>query len=119
MITLISLIHDLDHLLPQLAHFISEFNELEVIYNINIIADNVGNLDIDAPASICDDCLSYTQRKVSVLDRLINTQGAKASELIDRAIEMERRNKLDNPNYRPRMGSRIQEFARLQNAFKR
>ena len=87
-------------------------------YNVFVIQDACGNLELDAPANMPDDLHSELVKKVGVLDRLCLTRIDDINLELDKAKGIENRIKTINPTYTSSISGQIAEFARLRGAFR-
>jgi len=117
---LLSVILEVKRILPQLANFIQQFNSYALANDVHTITDGQGNLDMLVPNDMPDHVTNQVKAKLSVLDRLINTQGSKAVDLLKQAEKLEQGLKLSNVNYTPNseLQSLIKENIRLNGLFK-
>jgi NADH-ubiquinone oxidoreductase chain 3 len=93
------IIAELNRLLPQLATFISRFNQTIVGTGINIVTDALGNLGIDVLADMDDNTAQQIANRVELIDSLIRNHVSRIRELLTRAIEIERQISESNGDY--------------------
>ena len=96
---LTTIISDLSSLIPQLNDFISTFHTTVSEANINVITDASGNMSIDVPGNMSDAQVDIVNKKIGIIDRLIQNHSTKISDLLDKGLELEDIIKQNNPNY--------------------
>ena len=85
-----NIICELSNLLPQLSGFIDQFNSLVVSSGVNVFTDHVGNMSVDIPNSMTDVDASNVVKRLSIIDRLINTQGSAINDLLQAGMKIEK-----------------------------
>ena len=100
----------INELLPQLSDFISQFHNIILTNNINVITDGGGNMsDTDA---------EKFSRRISIIDRLITTRGQEINDLLQKGLEIEGKLKKENVNYTSQILDKVNEFNRLNASYK-
>lgn len=105
-------------LLPQLAGFITNFNDTVTVNNISVITNSAGDLYIDVPKSMSDEVANQVSNRIRIIDRLITTQGQSINDLLHRGISLENKIKLENSNYVSQLTDKIEEFKKLNSSYK-
>jgi|1185.fasta_scaffold27552_2 uncharacterized tellurite resistance protein B-like protein len=113
-----NIICELSNLLPQLSGFIDQFNSLVVSSGVNVFTDHAGNMSVDIPNSMTDVDASNVVKRLSIIDRLINTQGSAINDLLQAGMKIEKELKVSDPNYTSNLVQQIEEFKRLNSSYK-
>ena len=111
------IITELNTLLPQLAGFINEFNNVVSKSGINVITDTLGNMQLDVPKSMPEDTSEYLSKRIQIIDRLIATQGEKIGDLLHRGTDLENSLRRADSSYVSQITSKLQEFNRLNSSY--
>lgn len=109
---------NLSYLLPSLEKFLSEFTQTETLYNIKVISDTVGNIDIDFPGDMSDKEIMVLKERVGVLDRLINTQGTEAKLNLEKGMGLFSKIKSQNPDFKSEILNQLAKFNELNKSYK-
>lgn len=117
-IDILNIVGELNSLLPQLAEFIKQFNDIVTQSGINVVTDTTGNMSIDVPINMSDSEANFISKRIGVIDRLITTRGQEINELLQKGLEAESKLKLENPNYVSQLSEKITEFKRLNASYK-
>jgi hypothetical protein len=112
------IITEISTLLPQLSNFIDQFNATVSQSGINVVTDSIGNMSMDVPQSMTDDVANKLSTKISIIDRLITTQGQEISDLLQKGTDLEKKLKIADSNYVSQLTDKIQEFKRLNSSYK-
>jgi hypothetical protein len=112
------IVNEINILMPQLENFISQFNNLVNETGINVITDSVGNMSIDVPNNMSDSEAFNINKRIGILDRLINTRGQEINVLLEKGLNAESNLKIKNSNYTSQLTEKISEFNRLNRSFK-
>jgi hypothetical protein len=110
---ILNIITDLNSLLPQLADFINQFNNVVNQSGINVITDITGNMSIDVPRDMPDSVAKNITNRIGIIDRLITTRGQEINELLQKGLNVENKLKMENPEYVSQLSEKIAEFRRL------
>lgn len=117
-VDILQIISEINTLLPQLANFINQFNDLISESGINVITDSTGNMSIYVPQSMSNSAANNISTRVGVIDRLITTRGQEINDLLQKGLDIERNIKIENPNYTSDLTNKILEFKRLNALYK-
>jgi hypothetical protein len=112
------IITEISTLLPQLSNFIDQFNTTVSQSGINVVTDTTGNMSMDVPQSMPDDVANKISTKISIIDRLISTQGQEIRDLLQKGTDLEKKLKIADSNYVSQLTDKIQEFKRLNSSYK-
>jgi hypothetical protein len=115
---LLEIVSEVDKLLPQLADFISQFNNTVSQSNVIVITDTEGNMDIDVPVNMSDYEAQNVSNRLGIIDRLITTRGQQINDLFQRGISLENKIKIENPNHVSYLTDKIEEFKKLNDSYK-
>jgi hypothetical protein len=113
-----SIMTEINSLLPQLAGFITQFNDVVTQTGVNVITDAAGNMSIDVSSNISETLANETSHKLGIIDRLINTQGSKLNTLIEKGLSIEEQIKASNPKYGSQLTEQISTFKELNSSYK-
>jgi hypothetical protein len=105
-------------MLPELSSFISQFNNLVVESNINVVTDTSGNMSVDVPASMSDTQASTITKKIGIIDRLINSHGTSLSDLFKKGLDIEKNIQLNDPSYTSQLTEKVSVFKELNASYK-
>jgi hypothetical protein len=116
---LTELIAKVDNLLPQLAEFIAQFQTTitNTGLKINVIIDASGSLSLDVPQSMPDAEAEQLSKKISIIDRLINTRSNEIENLLQEGFKLRDNLKEDNLEINSKILQQANEFKRLKNSF--
>ncbi len=117
-ISITEILSEINTLLPQLADFINQFNNVVNQSGINVVTDSAGNMEIDVPKDMSDSVANNLSTRIGIIDRLITTRGQEINALFQKGMEVEKGLKLDNPNYVSQLTQKIEEFRRLNTLYK-
>nr|YP_010200488.1 cytochrome c oxidase subunit 1 [Edenia gomezpompae]UAJ48647.1 cytochrome c oxidase subunit 1 [Edenia gomezpompae] len=117
-INITEIVTEVNTLLPQLANFINQFNMTVTQSGINVMTDSMGSMSIDVPHDMTDEAAKKVSSRIGIIDRLITTRGQEINELLQKGIHLEKKLKLDDPNYVSQLTDKIQEFKRLNSLYK-
>jgi hypothetical protein len=117
-VELINVISEIDRLLPQLAGFITQFNDFVNETGINVFTDVAGNMSIDVPTNMSDSAVTKVHNKIGVIDRLINNHGTSLNDLFKQGANIEQRLKANDPQYISKLGDQIKAFKELNASYK-
>jgi hypothetical protein len=112
------IVSQINTLLPQLAHFIGQFSATVTEYNISVVTDPIGNMDIDVPKDMSNELANKVSKKIGIIDRLITTHGQSINDLLQKGVGIENKLKLENSNYVSQLTEKIEEFKRLNASYK-
>lgn len=115
---ILNIITELNSLLPQLADFINQFNNVVNQSGINVITDITGNLSIDVPKDMPDYVADNISNRIGIIDRLITTRGQEINELLQKGLNVENKLKTENPDYVSQLSDKIAEFRRLNASYR-
>jgi hypothetical protein len=113
-----SIVTEVNALLPQLAGFIDQFNNIVTQSSLNVITDSVGNMSIDVPHSMSDIEAQNISKRISVIDRLITTHGNSINDLFQKGLSLESKLKANNPNYVSELSDQLAQFKKLNASYK-
>nr|QDG01209.1 hypothetical protein [Scytalidium sp.] len=113
-----NIVTEVNTLLPQLADFISQFNNLITQTGINVITDSSGNMSIDVPNSMPESEVNRLTTRIGIIDRLITNHGTSLNDLFQKGLSIENKLKTDNPNYVSQLSEQITEFKKLNASYK-
>jgi hypothetical protein len=105
-------------MLPQLADFIAQFNNVLQQFNVNVVSDSVGNMSVDVPADMSDDLSDHVSKKLGIIDKLINTHGSSINDLFQKGFKIESNLKKADPNYSSVLTDKVSEFKLLNASYK-
>nr|QJQ34974.1 hypothetical protein [Fusarium redolens] len=118
MVELTDITLKINELLPQLSDFISQFHNIILTNNINVITDGGGNMSLDVPGNMSDTDAEKFSRRISIIDRLITTRGQEINDLLQKGLEIEGKLKKENVNYTSQILDKVNEFNRLNASYK-
>ena len=118
LLALTEVLTQVDSVLPQLAEFITRFNDLIISNDINVITEVDGTLAIDAPATMSDGEISNIRRRIQVLDNLIADRTNRATELLEKGSLIDNQLKIQNPNHSSQILNKVREFEILRLNYK-
>ena len=67
--------------------------------------------------NLTDSEVDNIRTRVGIIDRLVNTEGDKAKELLEKGLKMEQNLKAQNPNYTSQLTEKVAEFRRLNASY--
>jgi hypothetical protein len=112
------IIGQISGLLPQYSSFISQFDTLIIQSGVNVITDSAGNVAIDVPNTMSDIETTNISKRISIIDRLINTHSNSLHDLFKKGLSIEEQLKKDNPNYASQISEKLIEFNKLKAKYK-
>lgn len=118
MYTINSLISDIDTSMSQLSLFISQFNDIVIANNINVVSDSAGNISIDVPNNMLVETQNNLATRVSIIDRLITDRSSNLDILFKQGFEIEKNLKKTNPNYTSLIAEKAKGFSDLKNKYR-
>lgn len=113
-----NIITEVNALLPQLAGFIDQFNNLVTQSGLNVITDSGGNMSIDVPHSMPDAEAEKIGKKIGIIDRLITAHGNSIDDLFQKGLSIENKLKANNPKYVSELTDQIAQFKKLNASYK-
>lgn len=113
-----NIVSDINEMLPQLANFIGQFDTLVAQSNINVITDSAGNMSIDVPTDMPDPEAHNIQKKIGIIDRLINTHTQNIDDLIKKGLSLEQDLKQTDSKYVSQLSEKINQFKELNSSYK-
>lgn len=113
-----SIVTEVNTLLPQLANFIDQFNNVITQSGINVITDATGNMSIDVPHNMPDIEAEKISKRIGIIDRLITSHGNNINDLFQKGLSIENKLKANNPNYVSELKDQIAEFKKLNVSYK-
>lgn len=115
---LVSVINEVNRLLPQLSDFINQFHQVIINTGVNVMTDGVGNLDMDAPGEIPTAEMKKIQTRINIIDTLIRDNRFKVDQLLEqgKSIETDIRNL--NSDYRSQLLEQVTRFKELNASYK-
>lgn len=114
---LTSLIIDITKLLPELSSYIERFHQTIVETGVNVSSDASDNLFLDAPSNISPSDLDKIGKKVSIIDRLINSHDCTLNDLFKRGSSIEESLKEINPRYKSQLIEHIDKFKEIRKTY--
>lgn len=105
-------------MLPQLGGFIEQFNGVLTQFNANVVTDSAGNMSVHVPVDMSEKQAKFVTDKVTVIDRLINSQGSSINDIKKKGIEIEDNIRKSNPNYSSQLTDKISYFKSLNASYK-
>ena len=115
---LTDIISSLDSMLPQLAGFIEQFNNVIKEFNVVVITDSVGNMSVDVPADMSDNQANHISKKIGIIDKLVNSHGSSINDLFQKGLNIENKLKSSDPNYSSVLTEKIEKFKSLNKSYK-
>jgi tRNA A-37 threonylcarbamoyl transferase component Bud32 len=115
---LLNIATEIGKLLPQLQDFIQRFHETITQYNINVITDASGTLDIDVSSGMADTDIDKCTVKIRVLDRLILDRQENIHDLFTKGNAIETRIKAINNSYVSVLTEKSQILRELNNSYR-
>jgi len=115
---LVTIIDEINRLLPQLAGFITQFNQVVINTGVNVITDGTGNLSMDAPGDMSKLEMDRVSTKVGIIDRLINNSGNTINDLFQKGFYIEESLKRSDPSYNSQLVEQVQKFKELNGSYK-
>jgi hypothetical protein len=112
------ILSNIGYILPQISGFIDHFNNVVVQNNINVITDSVGNMSIDVPSNMSDSQADKISTRLSIIDKLINSQGQSLNDLFQKGLKIEEQLKTNDPNYSSQLTDKISAFKALNASYK-
>lgn len=112
------IVTEINTLLPQLANFINQFNNVVNQSGITVVTDTIGNMNIDVPQNMPDSVANNISTRIGIIDRLITTRGQQINDLLQEGIRVENVLKRENPNYDSQLTQKIEEFRRLNASYR-
>jgi hypothetical protein len=113
-----SIVSDLNSLLPQLAGFIDQFNNVVNQSGLNIITDSNGSMSMDVPYDMTDQDADKLSKRIHIIDRLINNRSNSISDLFQKGLDFESKLKANNPGYVSELTDHIAQFKKLKASYK-
>jgi hypothetical protein len=111
-------VSNLDFMMPQLANFIEQFNNVVKEFNVNVITDTYGNMSVDVPAEMSDSQASFVSRKLGVIDKLITNHGTSINDIFSKGLKIEANMKANDPHFSSVLKDKIAEFKLLNSSYK-
>jgi hypothetical protein len=112
------ILSSLNHMLPQLAGFIEQFNNVVREFDINVITDSVGNMSIDVPGNMSPSQANLVSTRIGIIDKLINSHGSSINDLFQKGLNIENKLKLTDSNYSSILTEKVTEFKSLNASYK-
>lgn len=116
--SLTEILVNINALMPQLAGFINEFNTTVIQSEISVISDSMGNMSIDVPQNMPEYKANKLSMRIGIIDRCITTRGQEISDYLQKGMDLEKKIKMDDPNYKSLLTDKVEEFKRLNNSYK-
>lgn len=113
-----NIVNEVNSILPQLADFIGQFNNLITQTGINVITDSVGNMSIDVPNNMPETEANKLSTRIGIIDRLITNHDTTLNDLFKKGLSLENKLKTDNPNYVSQLSEQISEYKKLNASYK-
>ncbi len=115
---IMQIVTEINALLPQLADFINQFNNVISQSEINVVTDSAGNMDIDVSKNMSNSVANNISTRIGIIDRLITTRGQEINDLLQKGLHLEKSLKVEDPNYVSQLTEKITEFKRLNALYK-
>ena len=115
---LLTIVTELNKLLPQLQGFILNFNQFITEHGLNVITDGSGQLSIDVPSSMSDTDIDKCVKKVGILDRLINNQFESINTIFTKGYDLEANIKKLNSEHLSLLTEKSKILTELKNSYK-
>jgi NADH-ubiquinone oxidoreductase chain 5 len=112
------IVAEINTLMPQLANFMNQFNTTISQSGVNVVTDSMGSMSIDVPHNMPDDVANKISTKLGIIDRLITTRGQEINDLLQKGVHLENKLKMENSNYVSQLTDKIEEFRKLNSAYK-
>jgi hypothetical protein len=113
-----SVVTEINSLLPQLAGFIDQFNNIVIQSGLNVITDWGGSLSIDVPHDMSDTEAHNISKRIGIIDRLIAAHGNSLDDLFQKGLNIEKNIKANNPKYVSELSNQLAEFKKLKASYK-
>jgi hypothetical protein len=108
------IVHEINHILPQLTSFVDQFHNTINEHGVSVITDSTGNMSIDVSNKISDIQAQNISKKIGVLDSLINKHGDRLSDLFKEGMNIEDRLKIKNIGYASsNLGDQLSQYRKL------
>ena len=114
-----NIILEVNRMLPQLAGFIEQFNNIISQHGINVVTDAQGNMSMDVPASMPETTYKNISNRLGIVDRLINNHGYSISDLFQKGLSLEQEIKQTDQNYTSQLTDQIEKFKKLNASYKK
>ncbi len=108
----------INELLPQFSDFISQFNNMVLTNNINVITDASGNMSLDVPGTMSDTDAETIGKRINIIDRLITLRAQEINDLLQKGLSLNAQLKKDDVNYTSEILDKVNEFKRLNASYK-
>jgi hypothetical protein len=115
---LLILTKELEEVILQFGSFIDKFNTLIIEKNVNVISDSSGCLSIDVPYDMPSKESDDINKRINVIDRLIESHDISIKDYFRRAFIIENKLRAEDPNYVSDLIKKRAEFYRLRNSYK-
>ena len=115
---IMDLVNQIDGLIPQFAGFIDQFNTLIIQKSLNVISDSSGNMSIDVPHDMSNKEAENVSKRITIIDSLIESHNITITDLFERGFNIEKKLKVDNPNYISELVNKKAEFNKLRDSYK-
>jgi hypothetical protein len=112
------IVAEINTLMPQLANFMNQFNTTVSQSGVSVVTDSIGSMSMDVPHNMPDDVANKISTKVGIIDRLITTRGQEINDLLQKGVHLENKLRMENSNYVSQLTDKIEEFRRLNSAYK-
>jgi DNA repair ATPase RecN len=113
-----SIILEVNRMLPQLAGFIEQFNNIVSQHGVNVVTDAQGNMSMDVPASMSETTYNNISNRLGIVDRLINNHGSSINDLFQKGLTIEQKIKQTDHNYTSQLSDQIEKFNILNASYK-
>jgi hypothetical protein len=114
---IMEIIGQLDILIPQFAGFIDQFNTLIIKKGLNVVSDSSGNMAIDVPYDMSNKEADNISKRISIIDRLIDSHNTSIKDLFEKGCNLENKLKTENTNYTSELINKKIEFNKLRNSY--
>ena len=115
---ILQIVTEINSLLPQFSDFINQFHNIVNQSGISVVTDSDGNMSINVPNNMSDSETTNINKRIGIVDRLINTRGQELNDLFKKGLQVEKDIRVKNPNYTSQLTEKIAEFKRLNNNYK-
>ena len=114
---IMEIIGELNTLIPQFAGFIDQFNTLVIQKSLNVVSDSSGNMAIDVPYDMSNKEADNISKRISIIDRLIDSHHTSIKDLFEKGFNIENKLKVENSNYISELTNKKVEFNKLKNSY--
>lgn len=114
---LTDVISEISKLLPELSNYIDRFHQTLLESGVNVANDVQGNLSIDAPSTMSTSQLEQVGKKISIIDRLINTHDCTLKDLFQKGALLEESLKKENSSFSSPLLEYVNKYKDIRNSY--